>query len=59
VNEKLAVDRWPLAEKTGPDSANGQQPTANEPRWQMLYALILGELAATILVFYAFTKLFE
>jgi len=30
-----------------------------EPNWRRLYILVLGELALTILIFYAFTKLFE
>jgi len=27
--------------------------------WRRLYALVIGELAVTIAIFYAFTKLFE
>ena len=27
--------------------------------WRRLYALVIGELIVTILIFYAFTKLFE
>ena len=39
---------------------NHQLPTTNhEPRWRLLYTLVIGELAVTILVFYAFTKRFE
>ena len=30
-----------------------------EPRWPRLYALVIAELALTIVIFYAFTKLFE
>ena len=30
-----------------------------EPRWPRLYAIVLAELAFTIAIFYAFTKLFE
>jgi hypothetical protein len=29
-----------------------------EPHWPRLYALVIGELALTILIFYAFTKAF-
>jgi len=28
-------------------------------RWNRLYALVLGELALTIIIFYAFTKAFQ
>jgi hypothetical protein len=28
-------------------------------RWRRLYAVVLGELALTILIFYAFTKAFQ
>ena len=55
----LAVDRWPLAEGGSATSANGQQPTANQHNWRALYTLVIAELAITILIFYAFTKLFE
>ena len=30
-----------------------------EPHWNRLYSIVIGELALTILIFYAFTKLFE
>jgi hypothetical protein len=30
-----------------------------EPHWNRLYAIVIGELALTILIFYIFTKLFE
>ena len=59
MKKTLAVDRWPLAETGGSPSANSQRPTAHEPRWGALYALVLTELALTIAVFYLFTKLFE
>jgi hypothetical protein len=57
MKNPLAVDRWPLAEKDG--SANGQRPTANEPNWRLIYALVIGELILTIAIFYAFTRAFS
>jgi hypothetical protein len=32
---------------------------SSSPNWRRLYAIVLAELAVTILIFYAFTKLFE
>ena len=43
------------------DSANSAFEIRNskfEIHWNRLYALVLGELALTILIFYAFTKVF-
>ena len=58
-----------LNEETDGESANGeptdsiQHSTFNVQHspsyWRRLYALVLAELALTILIFYAFTKLFE
>jgi hypothetical protein len=44
-----------------PSSTSSFLPrTSNlEPRWNRLYALVIGELALTILIFYLFTKAFQ
>lgn len=44
----------------GASSSSSFEPgTSNlEPHWNRLYALVLAELALTILIFYAFTKAF-
>jgi hypothetical protein len=34
------------------------QPTPRSPNWNVIYGIVLGELAILIAVFYAFTKAF-
>ena len=41
------------------DSSSEIRNSKFEIHWNRLYAIVLGELALTILIFYAFTKLFE
>ncbi|MEW6364063.1 MAG: hypothetical protein AB1714_05435 [Acidobacteriota bacterium] len=38
------------------EGAGREQP---EPNWRLLYAVVLGELLALILLFYAFTRIFS
>jgi hypothetical protein len=42
-----------------PTSSFSPRTSNLEPRWIRLYALVLTELALTIAVFYAFTKIFQ
>jgi len=54
LNEETEAD-------SGPDPI--QHSTLNtqhspSPNWRLLYTLVLGELALTIAIFYAFTKAF-
>jgi hypothetical protein len=39
--------------------STGDTRGEKEPSWRRLYAVILGELALTIAIFYAFTKAFQ
>ena len=41
------------------DSLSEIRNSKFEIHWNRLYAIVLGELAVTIAIFYAFTKLFE
>jgi len=48
------------SEKAPPtDSSFEIRNSKFEPHWNRLYAIVLAELALTILIFYLFTKLFE
>jgi hypothetical protein len=38
---------------------NAERDTRGERSWRRLYALVLGELALTIIIFYAFTRMFQ
>lgn len=42
----------------GLPTADGQQPTASEPNWRLIYSAVIIELAILIVIFYAFTKAF-
>jgi hypothetical protein len=59
----LNVEREMLNEETDSDPNRIQHSTLNiqhsSSYWRRLYAIVLAELAVTILIFYAFTKLFE
>jgi len=39
--------------------STGDTRGEREPSWRRLYALVLGELAITIIIFYAFTRMFQ
>jgi heme/copper-type cytochrome/quinol oxidase subunit 2 len=39
-------------------TADGQQPTASEPNWRLIYSAVIIELAILIVIFYIFTKAF-
>lgn len=41
-----------------PAASSSQQDAPHEPNWRLLYALVIGELAVTIVIFYIFTKVF-
>ena len=41
------------------NSSFGIRNSKFEIRWRRLYAMVIAELALTILIFYAFTRLFE
>ena len=57
----LNVEGGMLNEEPDPESI--QHSTLNIQHspsyWRRLYALVLGELALTVAIFYAFTKIFE
>jgi hypothetical protein len=42
-----------------PTSTTKADRSEPEPRWSILYSIVLGELALLILLFYLFTKAFE
>jgi len=47
-------------EEENPAPSSFEPRTSNlEPHWTRLYMLVIAELILTILIFYAFTKLFE
>jgi hypothetical protein len=39
-------------------TSNIQHSSSPSPNWRLIYALVLGELAATIVIFYIFTRVF-
>lgn len=46
------------AESLEPATPNGERPTPNEPNFRRLYVIVLAELAVTIAILYAFTRVF-
>ena len=53
---------WNLKHKTQNSKLPEEQPEFSSPwlrTWPRLYALVLGELALLVLLFYLFTRAFE
>lgn len=49
----------PETEDSKPVNAEESANQAQERSWSLLYTLVLAELAALVLLFYVFTRIFE